>query len=48
MNLGCPALGWDDGLYDGHHKVKIDAALCIGCTLCAQICGSDCIQPAAR
>ncbi len=47
MNLGCPALTWADGLYDGRHKVKIDAAACIGCTLCAQVCPSDCIQPMA-
>jgi indolepyruvate ferredoxin oxidoreductase alpha subunit len=45
MNLGCPALGWDDAMVDGHHKVKINAELCIGCSLCAQTCPSDCIQP---
>jgi len=44
MNLGCPALGWSEELYDGHHKVRIDEASCIGCTLCAQICPSDCIK----
>jgi len=45
MNLGCPALIWSDALYDGRHKVQIDAAACIGCTLCAQVCPTDCIQP---
>ncbi|MDH3919541.1 MAG: indolepyruvate ferredoxin oxidoreductase subunit alpha [Rhodospirillales bacterium] len=47
MNLGCPAISWSDEWHDGHHKVKIDAATCIGCTLCSQICPTDCIQPAA-
>ncbi len=45
MNLGCPALGWTDEIFDGHHKVTIDGGMCIGCTLCAQICPSDCIRP---
>lgn len=48
MNLGCPAIAWSDEMYDGHHKVTIDPVLCIGCTLCAQICPSDCIRPAAH
>ena len=47
MNLGCPALIWSDALYEGRHKVAIDAAACIGCTLCAQVCPTDCIQPMA-
>jgi indolepyruvate ferredoxin oxidoreductase alpha subunit len=45
MNLSCPAIVWSDEWYDGHHKVKIDAAGCIGCSLCAQVCPTDCIQP---
>lgn len=45
MNLGCPALTWSDGWFEGRHKVKIDPALCIGCSLCAQVCAMDCIQP---
>jgi indolepyruvate ferredoxin oxidoreductase alpha subunit len=45
MNLGCPALTWSEEWYEGRHKVKIDPALCIGCTLCAQVCAMDCIQP---
>ncbi|MGD0184685.1 MAG: indolepyruvate ferredoxin oxidoreductase subunit alpha [Roseiarcus sp.] len=47
MNLGCPSIVWADETYDGRHKVKIDPGTCIGCTLCAQVCPSDCIQPVA-
>lgn len=46
MNLGCPALTWDEDTFEGRHKVKIDPSLCIGCTLCAQVCTVDCIRPA--
>jgi len=45
MNLGCPAISWSDELYEGHHKVKIDEAACIGCSLCAQVGSTNCIQP---
>jgi indolepyruvate ferredoxin oxidoreductase, alpha subunit len=45
MNLGCPALLWSDSLHEGRHKVRIDAGACIGCSLCAQVCPTDCIQP---
>ncbi len=45
MNLGCPALTWDENTFEGRHKVKIDQSLCIGCTLCAQVCTIDCIKP---
>lgn len=48
MNLGCPSLIWSDEMHEGHHKVTIDASTCIGCTLCAQLCPTDCIQPLAR
>lgn len=48
MNLGCPSLTWTDELYEGHHKVTIDETTCIGCTLCAQVCPTDCIQPVAQ
>ena len=48
MNLGCPALSWSDEVLEGHRKVKIDETSCIGCTLCVQICPSDCIRPAAE
>ena len=46
MNLGCPALTWGEGTFEGRHKVHIDESLCIGCTLCAQVCTIDCIKPA--
>ena len=45
MNLGCPALLWSDQMHEGRHKVRIDAGACIGCSLCAQVCPTDCIQP---
>ncbi|MEZ5727961.1 MAG: thiamine pyrophosphate-dependent enzyme [Burkholderiaceae bacterium] len=45
MNLGCPALSWDERRFEGRHKVRIDPALCIGCSLCAQVCTVDCIKP---
>ena len=48
MNLGCPSLGWSDEMLDGYHKVTIDETTCIGCSLCAQICPSDCIQPVSN
>jgi indolepyruvate ferredoxin oxidoreductase alpha subunit len=48
MNLGCPAISWSGEWHDGHHKVKIDATSCIGCTLCSQVCPTDCIQPVAQ
>ncbi|MDP6343065.1 MAG: thiamine pyrophosphate-dependent enzyme, partial [Alphaproteobacteria bacterium] len=48
MNLGCPAITWSDEMYDGHHKVKIDEVACMGCTLCAQVCPSDCMQPVTQ
>lgn len=44
MNLGCPALTWSDQMFEGRHKVKIDPSLCIGCSLCAQVCAVDCIH----
>ena len=45
MNLGCPSITWTDQMHEGHHKVMIEASTCIGCTLCAQLCPTDCIQP---
>ena len=44
MNLGCPALTWSAATFEGRHKVTIDASLCIGCSLCAQVCTADCIR----
>ena len=45
MNLGCPSISWSDEWYDGHHKVKIDEASCMGCALCPQVCPANCIVP---
>src|SRR3990170_250152 len=47
MNIGCPAITWSDRSFEGRHKVQIDQALCIGCTLCAQVCAVDCIKTVA-
>ncbi len=44
MNLGCPALTWSEGWFEGRHKVEIDTEACMGCTLCAQICPTDSIS----
>ena len=38
-SLGCPAI-----VRDGKH-VLIDAGLCTGCSLCAQICPVNAIKP---
>jgi indolepyruvate ferredoxin oxidoreductase alpha subunit len=46
MNLGCPAITWSEQSFEGRHKVQIDQSLCIGCTLCAQVCTVDCIKTA--
>jgi len=47
MNIGCPAITWSDQSFEGRHKVQIDQSLCIGCTLCAQVCAVDCIKTVA-
>jgi len=47
MNLGCPAITWDESLFEGRHRVQIDPATCIGCSLCVQVCPTDCIRPRA-
>jgi indolepyruvate ferredoxin oxidoreductase alpha subunit len=47
MNLGCPAITWSGQWFEGRHKVRIDQSLCIGCTLCAQVCTLDCIKTVA-
>ena len=44
MNLGCPAITWSGQWFEGRHKVQIDQSLCIGCTLCAQVCTLDSIK----
>ncbi len=48
MNLGCPALTWSEASFEGRHKVRIDASLCMGCGVCAQVCAMDCIVPATQ
>lgn len=48
MNLGCPAMSWGTETFEGRHKIAIDPSLCIGCTLCAQVCTTDCIKPTAE
>ncbi len=45
MNLGCPAIVWTDEVFEGRRKVTIDAAMCTGCTLCAQLCPPRAIVP---
>lgn len=45
MNLGCPAIAWTDEWYEGRPKVAIEAAMCTGCTVCAQVCPTDAILP---
>lgn len=40
--LGCPAI------VKGNNQVQIEAALCYGCTLCAQVCPFDAIGGAKR
>jgi len=47
MNLGCPAILWSGELFEGRHRVEIDPSTCIGCSLCVQVCPTDCIRPAA-
>jgi indolepyruvate ferredoxin oxidoreductase alpha subunit len=47
MNLGCPAITWSGQSFENRHKVQIDQSLCIGCTLCAQVCTVDCIKTVA-
>ena len=37
MGLGCPAISFKDG------KAKIDATLCVGCSVCKQLCAFDAI-----
>ena len=46
MNLGCPSIVWNTGWHDGRRRVRIDAATCTGCTVCAQVCVPAAIVPA--
>ena len=41
MNLGCPAIIWSGEMFEGRHKVRIDEALCIGCSMCVQVCPTN-------
>ncbi len=43
MRIGCPAISWDLEAGSTPAKVKIDAATCSGCTICAQLCPSRAI-----
>ena len=43
LQIGCPALAWHPSGKRG--TACIDSALCTGCTLCAQICKKEAIQP---
>ena len=45
MNFGCPAILWSSDLFEGRHRVEIEPSTCIGCSLCVQVCPTDCIQP---
>ena len=45
MNLGCPAIVWSSDLFEGRHRVEIEPSTCIGCSLCVQVCPTDCIRP---
>ncbi len=38
MGLGCPAIAWDTDAGVSPPRVRIDASLCSGCTVCAQLC----------
>lgn len=43
LQIGCPALEWHPS--DDRGTAFINSALCTGCTLCAQICKKEAIQP---
>ncbi len=45
MNLGCPALLWDQARTEPPRRVWIDPQLCSGCTVCAQLCPQEAIGP---
>ncbi len=47
MDLGCPSIVWDASLYEDRHRVRIDAATCTGCAVCAQVCPAEAMVPAA-
>ncbi len=43
MKVGCPAISWDLATMSTPPGVKIDPAVCSGCTICAQLCPSRAI-----
>jgi indolepyruvate ferredoxin oxidoreductase alpha subunit len=46
LRTGCPALLKSDEIYPrtGRQKTKIDATLCTGCEVCAQVCPQNAIK----
>jgi indolepyruvate ferredoxin oxidoreductase alpha subunit len=40
LKCGCPAISFDSS----RKKAQIDAAMCVGCTVCAQVCPRQAIQ----
>jgi indolepyruvate ferredoxin oxidoreductase alpha subunit len=45
--LGCPALSFATSPYQsGRIVARVDESMCTGCSLCSQICPTECIQPA--
>jgi len=40
LRIGCPAI------VDRGNSLEINEALCVGCKLCSEVCGSDAIAPA--
>lgn len=42
QRVGCPAIAIVDG------KAQVDASLCVGCGLCAQLCPKNCIEKQSR
>jgi indolepyruvate ferredoxin oxidoreductase alpha subunit len=43
MTIGCPAIAWTAEWFEGRPRVRIDPALCAGCTICAQLCQAGAI-----
>lgn len=43
MEIGCPAIVWDLAVGQSPRRVRIDAALCSGCTICTQLCPTGAI-----
>jgi len=43
MGIGCPAIAWTAERVEGRPTVTIDAELCSGCAICAQVCPTGAI-----